>query len=150
MGSEKIEVRYSILVKQYALTREAYQYWEVMKKNTEQVGTLFDPQPSQLPSNITCVTRPEELVIGFVSAGSYAEKRLFINRAEVQPWRYFRLCDQIIVPIDSLRHFFSRNNYIPINEYISPLSGRVAGYNSATQVCMDCTIRGTPVKPSFW
>src|SRR5690606_18478545 len=36
-NSEKIAHFYSILVKQYGLTREAYQYLENMKKNTEQI-----------------------------------------------------------------------------------------------------------------
>ncbi|MES1222130.1 MAG: DUF4249 domain-containing protein, partial [Bacteroidota bacterium] len=74
-SSIKISVRYSILVKQYALTKQAFEYWDVLKKNTEQVGTLFDPQPSNLISNIHCVSNPGELVVGFISAGAVSEKR---------------------------------------------------------------------------
>jgi hypothetical protein len=147
--SEKISVRYSILVRQYALTREAYQFWEIMKKNTEQVGTLFDPQPSQLLTNIHSISDPTEPVIGYVSAGSVSEKRLFISRNEVVPWRYRRDCFDRIIPLDSIRFFFSNDQWIPLQEWYSPI-GRLGGYYSAMRTCVDCTTRGTPVKPSFW
>src|SRR5690606_22476598 len=47
-NAEKISVKYSVLVKQFALTREAYEYWETVQKNTESIGTLFDPLPTQV------------------------------------------------------------------------------------------------------
>lgn len=150
LGDEKISVRYSILVRQYPLTKEAYRFWEIMKKNTEQVGTLFDPQPSQLLSNIHSVKDINEPVLGFVSAGSFSEKRIFIRRGEVEPWRYFRECEERVVPLDSLKFFFPNFEWIPLQEYYSPLSGRFAGYTSGTKICVDCTARGTPVKPAFW
>jgi hypothetical protein len=31
-NSEKLSIKNSTLVKQYALTREAYEYWETLKK----------------------------------------------------------------------------------------------------------------------
>src|SRR5882724_6118443 len=54
-NDERISVRYSILVRQYALTPEAYQYRANLQKNTELNGTIFDPQPLQLNSNIHCI-----------------------------------------------------------------------------------------------
>jgi Domain of unknown function (DUF4249) len=150
LGDEKITVRYSLLVRQFALTKEAYQFWEIMKKNTEQVGTLFDPQPSQLLSNIHCVNDPEEPVIGFVSAGSYVEKRLFITRAQVHPWPYYLLCEEKRVPLDSLKYYFAGNTYIPLYELYSMITGRLIGYVSGSRFCTDCTSRGSNVKPSYW
>ena len=150
LGAEKISVRYSILVTQYALTKEAYQFWEIMKKNTEQVGTLFDPQPSQLLTNIHSVSDPTEPVIGFVSVGAPSQKRLFIRRNEVEPWRYRRECEVRNIPLDSLRFFFSNDVWIPLQEWYHPGTGRFAGYESGTRACVDCTVRGTNVRPSFW
>lgn len=149
LGTEKISIRYSVLVRQYALTEEAYQFWEIMKKNTEQVGTLFDPQPSQLLSNIHAVNDPGEPVIGYVSAGSISENRLFINRNEVEPWRYRRDCVERVIPLDSLRYFFPNDQYIPLQEWYAP-GGRLGGYTSSLRNCVDCTTRGTNVRPAFW
>jgi hypothetical protein len=149
LAAERISVRYSILVTQYALTQDAYKFWEIMKKNTEQVGTLFDPQPSQLLSNIHSVNDPTEPVIGFVSAGAVSQKRLFIRRNEVEPWRYRLECEERNIPLDSLRFFFSNDQWIPLQEWYGP-SGRLSGYASGRRICVDCTVRGTNVKPAFW
>ncbi|HEV3250253.1 MAG TPA: DUF4249 domain-containing protein, partial [Puia sp.] len=86
LGSEKISVKYSILVKQFALTREAFEYWQNLRKSTEQVGSLFDAQPSQITGNIHSVNHPGQPVLGFISASSQAEKRIYITNSEVWPW----------------------------------------------------------------
>ncbi|MBK5270399.1 MAG: DUF4249 domain-containing protein [Bacteroidia bacterium] len=149
-GSIKFTVRYSILVRQYALTRQAYEYWDVLKKNTEQLGTLFDPQPSNFISNIHCVTNPNEQVVGFISAGSIAEKRLFISKNEVDPWSYFSPCieDSVVKPKD-YKLIFGKKFLIPTREEFN-LIGVLVGYWGTEPMCADCTLRGTNVKPSFW
>jgi hypothetical protein len=43
---ERLAVRYSILVRQYAINKEAYNFFDQMKKSTEALGTIFDPQPT--------------------------------------------------------------------------------------------------------
>ncbi|MEJ0101799.1 MAG: DUF4249 domain-containing protein [Bacteroidota bacterium] len=92
VSSFEISSVYSILVKQYALTREAFEYFENIKKFSEQTGSLFDAQPSQLNSNIHCVGKPGELVIGFVAASSLQQQRIFITKQQVNPWNYSVYC----------------------------------------------------------
>jgi hypothetical protein len=58
--TEKAIYRYSILVKQIALTRESFDFWNTIRKNTELTGSLFDPQPSQYTTNISCKTVYQE------------------------------------------------------------------------------------------
>ena len=53
-----------MLVNQYALTREAHEYWTLKKNNSESLGGLFDPLPSQAASNFRCVSHPDEPVFG--------------------------------------------------------------------------------------
>src|SRR5690606_26971554 len=50
--SDKLSVKYSILVRQYAISRGAFEYLSLMKKNSEQTGSFFDSQPSDLIGNI--------------------------------------------------------------------------------------------------
>ncbi len=50
--TEKLSKRYSILVRQYAINAESFRYMQLIQKNTEQLGGLFDGQPSQLEGNI--------------------------------------------------------------------------------------------------
>ncbi|HTN06790.1 DUF4249 domain-containing protein [Agriterribacter sp.] len=148
--SWKLSVKYSINVKQSALSKGAFDYLEKMKKNSEQMGSIFDPQPSTSSGNIYCSTDPNEMVIGYMYASSIVEKRIFINRSEVPGWRYNLYCEVITVPNnrDSLDLAFTGNYNLVINEIRE--RGFLLGYTGSTGLCIDCTLRGTNVKPDFW
>jgi hypothetical protein len=154
VGSEKVTIKYSILVKQFALTKEAFEYWQNLRKSTEQVGGLFDAQPSQITGNIHSVDHPGQPVLGYISASSRVENRIYITNAEVWPWVDNLFCTTINVRIDSVDYYFGVNGYIPISRIsflISPLLPPVNGYLASTGPCVDCTQRGgSNVKPSFW
>ena len=91
-ASEKLSVLYSINVKQYALSHEAYLFFEKVKKNTEQVGSVFDPQPSELQGNIHCITIPDEMVVGYVDILEEKTQRIFISNAMLPGWNYRAHC----------------------------------------------------------
>jgi hypothetical protein len=78
-------VLYSILVTQYGLTADGYNFLSLMQQNTESLGSIFDAQPTQLTGNIHCVTTPTEQVIGWVSAGVVQSERIWIYR-----YRFFQ------------------------------------------------------------
>ncbi|MEP6845469.1 MAG: DUF4249 domain-containing protein, partial [Panacibacter sp.] len=61
-ASVQLSVLYSIELKQYALSSGAYVFYQQLKKNTEQLGSIFDAQPSELKGNIQCITNPSEIV----------------------------------------------------------------------------------------
>ena len=84
---EKLSQEYSILVRQYALTSDAYNFYTNLKKNTEQLGSIFDAQPSELSGNIHAVSNPSEPVIGYVSVGSTASQRIFILQRTLPYWK---------------------------------------------------------------
>ena len=77
-GDARLEIGYSILVRQYALTENAYNYWLLIQKTSQELGTLFDIQPTQLIGNIHCLTNPSAPVIGFISASSVQQQRINI------------------------------------------------------------------------
>lgn len=149
-GSEKLGIRYSLLVKQYALTRQAFEYLQRMKKNSEQMGSVFDPQPSEARGNIRCITNPDEPVIGYVSIAPVSEKRIFIRRTEVPQWNYSPPCETgyVVRHTDSLKKVFANGENIPINE--ERANDAVAGYYYSSTPCMDCRITGSSIKPAFW
>ena len=141
---------YSILVRQYALTKEGYEYFQNLKKITEQLGSIFDAQPSQLTGNIHSTDDATELVLGYITASTLERKRIFIKREEVVPWLYWLQCDEkFIVPLDSLENYFGNGVFVPISEYAP--RGPLEGYYAGSVGCVDCTSRGgTNVKPDFW
>ncbi len=81
--SDKLDYRYSMLLKQYGLSADAFKFWSQTQKNTEQLGTIFDAQPSQINGNIQCITNPAEPVFGYISVTNIQIKRVYINRASI-------------------------------------------------------------------
>jgi hypothetical protein len=148
--SERISVRYSIQVTQYSLDARSYQFYSLMKSNTESLGSIFDPLPSELTGNIVCVSNPLERVVGFVTASTIDRKRIFVSAAQVQS-RYSPVCETTYVPnnADSLKHYLGSMGLSPYGADGTP-PGPVKGYYATAPVCVDCTLRGTNVKPSFW
>ncbi len=150
-NAEKLMLRYSINVRQYALTKEAYQYWQIIEKSTQQTGTIFDPQPSQVLGNIHCITDPNEPVIGFVSISGISEKRIFIDHSSLRDWLYTApgvICVQIFTfqnPTD-YRIIDYPDTTFSVN-YFQTGGGLVLSKKD----CLDCRRRGgTNIKPSFW
>jgi hypothetical protein len=149
--SPKIRLHYSILVRQFALSEQAYAYWQQLDINTESLGGLFDPQPSQLRGNITRADDSNEPVIGFFDGGSVAEKRLFIHYSELPDYLQVIIpnpnCIQELIPVDSV-HTLDAFHLITHSVYWGPV---LVGYNSTSQDCADCRRQGGVLeKPSFW
>ncbi|WP_315820034.1 DUF4249 domain-containing protein [Paraflavitalea speifideaquila] len=104
-ASQKVSVLYSIKVRQHALSKARYEFLQRMKKNTEQTGTLFDAQPSELVGNIHAKNDPKEIVIGLVEVSDMQEKRIFIRMTDLLNWGFRQPCEEIRVPnnLDSIR-----------------------------------------------
>jgi len=149
---KRIGVLYSTLVTQFALDSNAYNYLSAMKSNTEQVGSIFDPQPNQTKGNIHSVSDTTETVIGYIGCGTKEQKRIFISNSEMPPgWNLPPDCIEFVVPNnkDSIYKWYSGNSLVPYLKNMGP-AGALLGFFSATGTCVDCTLTGTPVKPTFW
>lgn len=144
--SWKLSVLYSVLIKQYALTREEYEFLDKMKKNSEETGSFFGRQPSELKGNIHCITNPGEPVIGFIGIANRQEKRIWISRQDLPDWQYFQDCYTYVVPVDSTEYY---STLMPVTPIDWDQTG-ISTYLGASPVCVDCTLRGVNVKPSFW
>ena len=144
-------VLYSILVRQYALTADGYNFLTLMAKNSESLGTIFDAQPTQLASNIHNVTDPTETVIGFVSAGSVQQQRIFIYRYQIiNHYNYACPIEDTIIPPDrkDINNSFGGGLFTPLF-YTSGLHG--TGWQSNYTECVNCTIYGgVNVAPPYW
>jgi len=147
-GDEKLVWRYSIIAKQYALEKDAYNFFEILKKNTEDIGSFFGPLPAELRGNIRCLTTPDEPVIGFVTSSATTQKRIFINRSQVMSWPFFEDCEERRIPnhIDSIRQ--AALNGLSAVSYLTP---PVNMYTFSKPECVDCKTRGgSTIRPLFW
>lgn len=162
-NSEKISIRYSILLKQYGLSEDAFKFWSQVKKNTEQLGSIFDAQPSQINGNIQCTTNPLEPVFGYISLTNVQTKRIYINRSAF-PSSFFV---PVVCSTDSIFYVNPKNplggpnvateliplpgfNKVPLTPFYINNSIPPSGYISTVQACVDCSLRGAKVAPSFW
>ncbi len=153
-GSVLLSVGYSILVRQYAITEQAYQYWQNLKQNTELTGGLFQPQPSSVAGNLHCLTNPNEPAFGYVSASSEATMRLFISESQLGYWNYVlpndSTCKFFIPAPDSLAYYYNFPNLYQPFTYCFP-SSPLCEVALAFDPCIDCRYYGgSNIKPSFW
>ena len=158
--SEKLEQKYSILVRQYALTQDAYNFYQNLKTNTEQLGSIFDAQPSQINGNIHNVTNPNEPVIGYISVTNVQSVRIFIPNSVLPQYTlpvYPYDCEEDTALFSNKEHYNDVQNTL-INPPLTALptgqlsasGGGVIGYLYSTPQCVDCTLRGTTQTPPFW
>ena len=141
-------MRYSILLRQESLTKKAYEYLLLMKKNTESLGSIFDPQPSDLKGNIQCISNPDEGVIGYVTASSLSEKRIFITSSDAN-WKFNLNCPEVLyIPnrADSIRLLMPSTP--PIDLIVKDFQQY---YTASVPACVDCVSRGGDLAmPSYW
>ena len=148
--SEKLSVLYSINLRQYSISKDEYLFLQKMKKNTEQLGTIFDPQPSEISGNIHCVSDPGETVIGYVEISQEQVKRLFISNNEVPGWNFDPGC--VFIEIDNKPDSIRKYGVDLMPTLVSKkdiIRGIVSFYASFPR-CVDCTLRGVHQKPDFW
>ena len=80
----RISYIYSVLVKQWSLNDEAYNYFKTLKLYTEETGGLFAPLPAEIDGNVKCFSNPDIKVRGYVLAATIVEKRIFIYESDFE------------------------------------------------------------------
>ena len=159
-ASEKMSYTYSILVSQYGITTDAYNYWQDLRKNNDLTGSIFDAQPSQLTGNIHCLSNPEEMVLGFMGASTVEKKRIFINKEELTDWGYLPYYIECSTSLSAYKQVDindPRRQEILFDYLLKPnysftlLDSGVSGYLLVQNFCADCREHGgINKKPSFW
>jgi hypothetical protein len=75
---ERLSLLYHIDVRQTAIRQEAYDYFENLRLNVEQTGSIFSPIPGELNGNMRCITYPDRPVIGYVEVTKSTWKDLYV------------------------------------------------------------------------
>jgi hypothetical protein len=144
--TDRLKTKYSILVNQYSLNEDEFNYWERLQNVTSQVGGLYDIIPASIPSNLTCIEKPDEKVLGYFSVSAKSSKRIFIkDKFEGIIDRYNKCIKDTIPYIDPPG--LGVTVWILDDEpyHIGPFK-----VTTADKGCADCTVRGSKVEPDFW
>jgi hypothetical protein len=162
--------RYSILVRQMAVSFEAFQFYENLR-NFNQGGLVFSQiQPGPLEGNITNESGKNQ-VIGFFDVSSVSSQRMYFNYEDFYPDAplppYFGTvtCNRFLAPI--LGNPERDGPPDPFGPCPDPLIPRIklglvewlasnepgiceGPYQITPTICGDCNIVGSNVIPKFW
>lgn len=153
---ERLMERYSILISQKSIPQEAVEFWETLKRNTDDIGSIFSPLPSVISGNLHLEGDEDQPVVGYISLGVIKQTRIYINQKDVLPWAFndpeFDDCSISIEPIyiGSPQYFsdFGTGAVLPARELMEVTT--IVAYYSSTRRCSDCTLYATREKPDFW
>ncbi len=165
-----LNYRYSILVRQYVQSREAYAYYETLADFSGEGSLFSQSQPGFFGGNISSVANAQEKVIGFFDVSSVASKRIYFNYEdffagepfppyavscfEVHPEQFTAggacgglingiLTDEII--------YVAGGTYVENMDPTIPLDSLLFGpFTMVIRACGDCTALGSNVVPDFW
>ena len=155
LSDMRIQVLYRITVQLEAMSRDAYAYWNNIRANSEQQGSLFAPIPSQMTGNIHFLSNTKRSVIGYINAAKSAEATLYYDNSVDQfyePNRNWDL-DPHKVAVGDHKEYedLYRAGYLPYQELYEGMSTYPTHYNWGRADCIDCRKwGGTKNKPEGW
>ncbi len=139
-ASDKLEIKYSLFVRQYTLNEGAYYYWLENKNATQESGGLYTQQPGKPVSNIFNVNDSTEEILGYFWVSHSTDKRIFIPRISELPVIGDK-CELVVYNPDDHK---GTPRYIWIDS-------ETGIWMTSTKFCMNCILKGgTVIRPDFW
>ncbi|MCD4731902.1 MAG: DUF4249 domain-containing protein, partial [Bacteroidales bacterium] len=147
--NREISVRYSLLVDQYTISKNAQEYWKNVKEQNTSGGELYTKMPFQVRGNLKNIYDPNESVLGYFHAAGIDSKRVFIDRPGYPVEMYYPVCELKQPDYEEYGWMFMTNDPRDWPRYVTMnASNRRA---VPVPACVDCRERGgTIVKPDFW
>ncbi|WP_235004584.1 DUF4249 domain-containing protein [Aequorivita antarctica] len=155
----KIQTRYSILVKQYVQSVEAYTFYKIVKDLGSIESLLSQGQPGYVAGNMNAEANPNEKVLGFFEASSMTSKRIYFNYEDFGLGKppYFVDCEVLLLDYndnttldndpderEALYYYVTSKNY----QVIRLAQGTI--YTVVPPECGLCTSFSSNVRPDFW
>jgi hypothetical protein len=137
----------SLLLKQYSLSKPAYEYWEKLRINSYDQGGLYEKQPMVIKGNMHNLTHPEQQILGFFGASTVSSKRIFVKNPGNLPSEYNPGCSvEFEKPLLS---FKGVQPPYPVYLYATPNNSYLIII--LPLYCYDCReTGGDTIKPAFW
>ena len=149
----RTQMVYSVDLYQEAVSEEAWRYYEALKNNSQNVGGLFSPQPSEVKGNIRERSHPERQVIGYVSVTRPSVKRLTIDFEsflfhKLGDWE--RVAGEIVADRQNWG-FYYQHSYLVTYPIMMDESINDNRFEWAFARCVDCRmLGGNKNKPDWW
>jgi len=161
--SKALIFKYCATVRQFALNKEAYDYWHTKEIEMTESGDIYTNQPYQVKSNIYNTINPEENVLGFFWVSSCTFKRLFVEKPFNNGIEDNNQCSRATTctsifnenNLDFLYAFVKNARQFPkpppVFFYIEIVEFSGICFNFSKDECVDCRVRGGTIqRPDFW
>lgn len=155
----KLQTRYSILVKQYVQSAEAYTFYKIVKELGSIQSLLSQNQPGYVAGNMISDANPDEKVLGFFEASSMTQKRIYFNYEDfgLEKPPYFIDCNLLELNYndataldDDPDERAAIRNYIKFYDYQVFRLSQSTVYSIVQPECSVCTYFSSNVRPDFW
>ncbi|PHN03547.1 DUF4249 domain-containing protein [Flavilitoribacter nigricans] len=151
----RLYLRYSLLVRQYAISEDYYEYLRTIEATNQTTGSLFDPIPNEIFGNVHSSDGRDIPVLGYFGVAGSNSKRIFINRDELPmglnpPYGPDCSVDTLAYNLRDLYNEIRYSGKLLYN-YSYDLFGNPNGYQVTTPECARCSALGaTNIEPEFW
>ena len=139
----KLSLRYSLLVRQYSISEQSYEFWEGVIGQGAISTSLFNTQPYLIKGNVTNVEDSAEIVLGNFTVAGVREKRVYVNR----PTEFSLPPTNCILDLEGYESLFLPP--VPTGEVLVTVtedsSRAIAGGG-----CIDCRQLGGVITPPDW
>lgn len=165
--SDRLSLQYSILVRQYSISRKEYEFWNNLTKINETGDDIFAAQPYLVNGNIHNISNPTELVLGYFQVSAVKQKRKDIpfsqivglnlpfyhypcvrieDSPEIPPWSNFN------PPLtwDDLYYMYTSSGYSFVEPKYVHATSKLDRLVFTRPECANCELTGTINKPVFW
>ena len=165
--SDRLLLQYSILVNQYSISKNEFDFWNNMKQINDNSGDIFAKQPFSVISNIHNINDPKDRVLGYFQVSAVKQYRKNISFSELMALGlplYHYPCDRIEhEPLDFQTEWGPKVTWddvyrtMCITSTYSLVEPRYVGASAVlekliftTPECANCELTGTRTKPDFW
>lgn len=155
LDNKRLQVMYRIDVKLEGMSENAYNYWYNMQQNSEGQGSIFSPTPSEMASNVHCISDPTVQVMGYLNAAVQAEASMYYDNSVAGyyvPGKLFERFDEKVSvnQLDSMDYWY-KHGYLPYQGIYETAGLEPTHYMWALNICIDCRqLGGTKTKPEDW
>lgn len=149
---QNLRNRYSLLVRQFAISESAYLFYKRLEENNNSGGSLFDQQTGSIYGNIYSTKGEDHSVLGFFEVSGVTEKRVFFNesdfddRLHVASFPYYCDASSTIktVPDSALYYVtLSGGNIYYYDSFLNEVYIQSTG-------CTSCAFYASLIKPEYW
>lgn len=143
-----ITQHYLIRVTQTVISETAYYYMENMRKNSNDIGGIFSPQPNEIKGNITCTSDPATPALGYVMVSDRQTASMLVDCRKLPKPKEETVADTIVslnMPFRDMKEVYTMG-YRP---YLIDAMSNSSQWNIAR--CVDCRMLGGTVEvPEEW